>query len=195
MLPDPGCYEERYRPTGHAALGLAIGLVSVALGIVWHPATVSATAVILAIPVIFSAAAIVLAMPVVVAIGRRMTAFRADYAGITFGAVPDNWTFFGSSPVFVPWADVERVVLYRAHRHIPGGYAQADCIGIQRREGALDLPHGNGQAPGCPVPRVPAGASRKITGWRLDRDRLATVMAAMAPGIPIVDTSTGAGGL
>src|SRR5215470_11373046 len=98
-MPDPGCYEERYRPTGHAALGLAVGLVSVAVALVWHPSTISATAVILGIPVAFSAAAVVLAMPAVVAVGRRMVAFRADYAGVTFGAVPDNWTFFGTPPV------------------------------------------------------------------------------------------------
>ena len=36
MLPDPGCYEERYRLTGRAALGLAAGLLSVGLGILWH---------------------------------------------------------------------------------------------------------------------------------------------------------------
>jgi len=36
MLPDPGCYEERYRLTGRAALGLAVSLLSVGLGILWH---------------------------------------------------------------------------------------------------------------------------------------------------------------
>jgi hypothetical protein len=36
MPPDPGCYEERYRLTGRAALGLAAGLLSVGLGILWH---------------------------------------------------------------------------------------------------------------------------------------------------------------
>jgi hypothetical protein len=190
-MPDPGCYEERYRPTGHAALGLAVGLVSVVLGLVWHPSTMSATAVILAIPVAFSAAAIVLAMPGVVAFGRRMTAFRADYAGITFGAVPDNWTFFRAPPVFVPWGDVERIVLYRAYPRVPGG--EADWIGVQRRAGALDLPRGNERAPGCPVPGVAAGAARKITGWRLDRERFGAVVAAVAPGIAIDDVSTAAG--
>ena len=192
-MPDPGCYEERYRPAGHAALGLAVGLVSVALGIVWHPSTISATAVILAVPVAFSAVAILLAMPGVVALGRRMVAFRADYAGITFGAVPDNWTFFRTPPVFVPWGDVERIVLYRAHPRVQGAYGEAGWIGVQRRAGALDLPRGNERAPGCPVPGVAAGAARKITGWRLDRERLAAVVAAVAPGIPVVDVSTAVG--
>jgi hypothetical protein len=35
-----------------------------------------------------------------------------------------------------------------------------------------------------------AGATRPITTWRLDRDRLAALTAAVAPGIPIVDAST-----
>jgi hypothetical protein len=30
-----------------------------------------------------------------------------------------------------------------------------------------------------------------ISGWRLDRDRLAAVTAALAPGVPILDTRTG----
>jgi hypothetical protein len=47
------------------------------------------------------------------------------------------------------------------------------------------------RAPGCPVPRVPAWATRMISGWRLDRDRLAAVTAALAPGVPILDTCTG----
>jgi hypothetical protein len=44
------------------------------------------------------------------------------------------------------------------------------------------------EAPGCPVPRVPAWATRMITGWRLDRSRLAAVTAAVAPDVVILDT-------
>jgi hypothetical protein len=43
----------------------------------------------------------------------------------------------------------------------------------------------------CPVPGVAAGAARPVTAWRLDRDRLAAVVAAAAPGIPILDAGTG----
>jgi hypothetical protein len=80
MLQDPGCYEERYRLTGQAAAGLAIGLISVGLGVLWQP-PISAAAVVLAIPVIFSAITVLLAMPALIAMARRKTAFRADYAG------------------------------------------------------------------------------------------------------------------
>jgi hypothetical protein len=117
---------------------------------------------------------------------RRAVAFRADHAGVTLTAVPGKLSRRGSA-VFMPWADVEQIVLYRVYPRGRGGYAQAWCIGIQRREGAPALSRGNGQAPGCPVPGVAAGVTRRITGWHLDRDRLAAVIAAVAPGIPIIE--------
>jgi hypothetical protein len=183
MPPDLGCYEERYRLTGSAALGLAASLLSVGLGLLWHT------------PVIFTVAAVLLAVIAsqgggVFGAARRMVAFRADHAGITLGTVPGKLTPGRGSAVFVPWADVKQIILYPAHPGGRGGYAQARCIGIQRRSGAPALPEGNQQAPGCPVPGVAAGATRKITGWRLDHERLAAVTAAVAPGIPIVDAGT-----
>src|ERR1039457_2420235 len=182
MPPDLACYEERCRLTGGAALGLAASLLSIGLGFLWHT------------PVVFAALAVILAaltvtMPGggVIAAARRVTAFRADHAGITLGAVPGKLSGRGPA-VFIPWADVERIVLYPAARRGQG--TQAQCLGVQRREGAPPLPRGNEQAPGCPVPGVAAGASRRITGWRLDRERLAAVTVAVATGIPIVDAST-----
>jgi hypothetical protein len=189
MLPDPGCYEERYRLTGRAALGLTASLLSIGLGILWHSPVISATAVILAIPVIFSALAVLFAMPGVIALGRRMIAFRADYAGITLGIVPDNLPALRNSAVFIPWTDVERIILYPDYPGGQGASARVQRIAVQRREGALS--QGNEQAPGCPVTGVTTGATRRITGWRLDRERLAAVTAAVAPGIPIVDAGTG----
>jgi hypothetical protein len=106
MLQDPGFYEERYRLTGQAAAGLAIGLVSVGLGVLWQP-PISAAAVVLAIPVAFSAFTVLLAMPGLIAMARRKTAFRADYAGIALGTLPDNLASLRGSPVFIPWADVK----------------------------------------------------------------------------------------
>jgi hypothetical protein len=183
VLPDLGCYKERYRLTGSAALSLAAGLLSVGLGLLWHtPVIFTLTAVLLA--------AVALQGGGVFGAARRMIAFRADHAGITLGAVPGKLTPGRSPAVFVPWTDVEQIVLYRAYPRGRGGYAQVQCIGIQRRAGAPALPEGNEQAPGCPVPGVAAGATRKITGWRLDHERLAAVTAAVAPGIAIVDART-----
>jgi hypothetical protein len=187
MAPDLACYEERYRLTGGAALGLAASLLSVGLGFLWHT------------PVVFVVIAVILLVLTVttprggvIDAVRRLTAFRADHAGITLGAVPGKLTGRGPA-VFIPWADVERIVVYPSARQGLGGQSQVQCIGVQRREGAPALPQDNEQAPGCPVPGVAAGASRAVSGWRLDRERLAATTAAVAPGIPIVDAGTAPG--
>jgi hypothetical protein len=186
MLQDPGCYEERYRLTGQAAGGLAVGLISVGLGVMWQP-PISAAAAVLAIPVIFSAIAVLLAMPGLIAMARRKTAFRADYAGITLGALPDNPAFRRGSPVFIPWADVEQIILYPSSPSEPDAPARIQYIAVQRREGtAAPPPDAVTPAPGRATP-----AAHKITGWQLDRERFAAVAAAMAPGVPIVEASTG----
>jgi len=173
-------YEERYRLTSRAAVGLAASALLVVVGFLWH------------LPVIFLPLGAALAVLTAQGAGvidrvRRTTAFRADEAGIALGAVPDKLTVRRGSPLFIPWADVERIVLYPVH---PRGRGAVQCIGVQRRATAEPLPWGNEPAPGSPVPRVPAWATRTITGWRLDRSRLAAVMAAVAPGVPILDTAT-----
>lgn len=169
-------YEERYRLTGRAAAGLAAGALLIVLGFLWRR------------PVIFLPLGLILAAIAAQGAGvidrvRRTTAFRADRGGITLGTVPDRLTVRRGSRLFIPWADVERIVLYPAR--LPG----TQCIGVQRRATAQPLRWGNERAPGCPVPRVPAWATRTIRGWRLNRDRLAAVVAEVAPGVPILDTS------
>jgi len=177
MLPDPGCYEERYRLTGRAALSLGVGIVSVGLGILWRTPGVSAAAVILALPVIVSAIAMVLAAPGVVAAARRMIAFRADYAGITLGATPDNWTFFRRPATFIPWAEIGQITLYSAGPSVPERSAVVDRIVLHRDAGT------------AAQPGAALMTARRITGWRLDGQRLAAVTAAVAPGVPVIDAS------
>jgi hypothetical protein len=63
-------------------------------------------------------------------------------------------------------------------------------MGVQRYAAAAPLLWGNEQAPGCPVPRVTTWATRRITGWRLDRDRLAALIAEVAPKVQILDTTS-----
>jgi hypothetical protein len=114
---------------------------------------------------------------------------RADHAGITFGSerqLPHR------PAVFIPWADVEKIILYQGRKAAGfGDYlwvsGEVECIGVQRREGAPALPYGNEQAPGCPLPGVAAGATRRIKNWQLDREQLAAVTAAVAPGIPVIE--------
>jgi len=77
---------------------------------------------------------------------RRMTAFRADYAGITLGAVPGKLSGRGPA-VVIPWADVERIILYPVYPRGQGRYAQAQCIGVQRRESARPCPRATSRPP------------------------------------------------
>jgi hypothetical protein len=197
--PEPACdpedaegpvvasYEERYRLTGRAAVGLAASLLLIGLGFLWHS------------PMIFLPIGLILAAFIaqgagVIDLARRTVAFRADHEGIMLGAVPDKLTVRRGSALFIPWADVEGIVVYPAYSRGPGGRGAAEqCVGIQRRAAAGPLLWGNEQAPGCPVPGVATWATRRITGWRLDRDRLAAVAAAAAPGTAILDAGAGSG--
>jgi len=176
MLPDPARYEERYRLTG-AALGLASALLAVGLGFLWHT------------QLIFAALTVLAVIPAVLAVARRPVAFRADHAGITLGS---DRLLPRRPAVFIPWVDVERIVLYPGRKAAGfGDYlwasAEVEYIGVQRRDGAPSLARGNKQAPRCLVPGVAAGATRPIKNWRLDRERLAAVTAAVAPDIPVID--------
>jgi hypothetical protein len=41
------------------------------------------------------------------------------------------------------------------------------------------------------VPGLAEGATRQVVAWRLDRERLTALTAAVAPGIPIIDAGAG----
>jgi hypothetical protein len=170
--PDPGCYEERYKVAGEAlrlAVGLLVlGVLAAVLGFASHP------------QLIFAALPALLAIPTVLAMALHPVAFRADHAGVTLGAVR---VLPPRPAVFIPWADIEQIILYPTG----SGRKAVECVGVRRREGAPALPYGNRWAPGCPVGGVAAGAARRMTHWRLDRERLAAVTAAVAPGILIVE--------
>lgn len=176
-------YEARYRLTGRAAAGVAAVCVLIGLGFtLWR------------LPLVYLPIGIVIAVLAAHGAGlidqaRRTVAFRADRAGIMLGAVPDKLTVRRGSALFIPWADIEAIVLYQVYPRGGGRPPAVPCIGIQRLAGAPPLRWGNEQVPGCPVPRVPAWATRRIAGWRLDRDRLAAVTAAVAPGVAILDTA------
>ena len=107
-------YEERYRLTGRAAVGLAASVLLVVVGF------------LLRLPLIFLPLGVALAVLTAQGAGvidrvRRTTAFRADQAGITLGTVPDKLTVRRGSRLFIPWADVERIVLYPVHPRGRGG--------------------------------------------------------------------------
>jgi hypothetical protein len=112
---------------------------------------------------------------------------RADHAGITLGR--QRYPLASRPAMFVPWADVEQIILYTGYQ----GSGPAPWIGIRRREGAPAQPSGNEQDLSCPVPGVAAWATRRIKGVPLDRERLAAVTAAVAPGISVIEASAGPG--
>lgn len=109
-MPDLACYDERYRLTGGAVVGLAASLLSVGLGFLWHTPVVFAV-----IAVILAALTVTMPGGGVIDAARRVIAFRADHAGITLGAVPGKLSGRGPA-VFIPWSDIERIVLYAASK-------------------------------------------------------------------------------
>ena len=175
MPPGPSGYEERYRLT-RKDVAPPIAYVVLSVVSIWLHNLIF---------VVVGGAAM---LPYIILIAGRRVAFRADYTGITLGVNPTFRKFYATR---IPWADVEKIVLYTLRWHssgeVAGSAGTRDYIGIQRREGAPALPHGNQPAINCPEPRVAAGATRDITTWRLDRNRLAAVIAVVAPAVRIVD--------
>lgn len=186
MLPDQGLYEERYRLTGSVAVSLAMSLGMLVIAV--HASRGAWLALSLLAFVTVTVPALT------AAVGRRI-AFRADPLGITLGAEPLSWPGRDSSPMFIPWSDVESIILYSGPKSGEPGASRRQCIGIKRRPGAPRLPRGNEPARRSPVPGLAEGATRQVVAWRLDRERLTTLAAAVAPGIPVIDASLGVEGL
>jgi hypothetical protein len=192
MLPDPGRYEEHWRLTNVVFL-LSV-LLFLLIGILAHFR-------------LFIVGGGVGVLIYILTVTVYRVAFRADSVGITFGANLLGLKFY---TLHIPWPDIETIILYSLRdreRSTPGGSSfwispgglsirigsnpkvLTNYIGIKRRAGAPALAHGN-QPSNCPDPTVPAGATRPIGGWRLDRDRLAAVIAVAAPDVRLVDDGT-----
>jgi hypothetical protein len=181
MVPYTGRYEERYRLTNvvFPLLALVFALFGIITGF-WP----------------FFVVAVVGVLLYILTVTVYRVAFRADSAGITFGVDPMRFKFYA---VHIPWPDIEMIILYtiRERPSGPPGMGRfpkneresSKWIGIKRRAGAPALAHGN-QPSNCPDPSVPAGATRPIGGWRLDRGRLAAVIAVAAPDVRLVDDGT-----
>ncbi|MFD7873518.1 hypothetical protein ACFV5G_05205 [Streptomyces sp. NPDC059766] len=117
----------------------------------------------------------------------RKTAFRVDATGILLGGSPVRYR---ATTAHVPWQDITAVVLWQQ----PVPHSVLPWVGVARREGAPPLP-GSGQGHIArsigealtPVPAELLVASRAMTGWRLDRSRLAAAVEYFAPGIQVVE--------
>jgi hypothetical protein len=179
MPPDPGCYEARYGLTRWPKLYLvlATGLMLLAFGIFGH---VTAR-------VIFIAVGAAISLRYVIVLFGRKVAFRADQAGITLPAtpfarfVPRAYTAWARTlawpptfeSFFAPWGDVKQIIFETMKwRGVSTPY-----IRIELRDAS-----------------APPAPSRSITMWRLDRERLAAIVAAAAPGVAILYRGTWPGG-
>jgi hypothetical protein len=172
VLLDQGLYEERYRLAGTAAASLAASLAMLAIAVLGvRESDLVALAVLTFVSI---------TVPVFVAMVTRKIAFRADPLGLTLGGDPLAWAGRNGGAVFIPWTDVEKIVIYRAGTGRLG-------VGVQRHPGAPPLPRGNDPARRGPVPGIAKGATRQTAAWRLDRERLTALVAAVAPGIPVID--------
>jgi hypothetical protein len=103
-------------------------------------------------------------------------AFRADQAGITLPAMPHAtlllWAFkCHCKSGFIPWSQVKGITLCTIRGT---GRARLKAPVIEIHHSYSRDAHGS-------------YALRSIITWRLDRNRLAAVVTAAAPGIPTVE--------
>jgi hypothetical protein len=159
VLPDPGCYEERYRLTAGAAPTVGASLIMT--GLLFRTEALWAAGVVIAV------ALAILLGPALTA--RRRVAFRADYAGLTFGPAPSALMVRRGQQVFIPWGEVDMIVLHPDESGIVGREGRVARVEVRRRDQASAI-------------------TREVSGWRLNRERLSSVTAAIAPGIAVIES-------
>ena len=160
VASDPGCYEVRFRLTGLDALQISLGLVLIATGIFQHQRSLYERVIMAA------AGGLIVLLRYVIPLVSRKVLFRADPTGVTFGIL--TWFGLSSFTVFIPWADIKKIALYKITRWTRRGPRTGSYMVIVPRGAA----HGRGG---------------RIDAWRLDPERLTAVAAAAAPDVPVVD--------
>ncbi len=186
-LTDPSPYQERYVWTRRTASAAIAGALCIAV-------SVGVTVPLLPTIVLFGAGV----LAVLWAGLHRRVAFRADAAGITFGALPLDYR---SASVHIPWPDIASVVLWQ---QVQRTGALVSHVGIERAPvmDSTTTNHGIADAKVPPthqgstflVPDLPAdvlAASHAVSGWRLDRRGLARAVANFAPDVAVIDFDTG----
>src|SRR5258708_10287242 len=187
MLSGPAAYEARYGLTPTMGWTLA-GSLGCALAVVLVPA-----------PLVLRVVAIAFfgwgSLNGLAAMVSRKIALRVDEAGITLGGSP--FRYRATTHVF-PWADIERIVIWRRSFPVVIGrwtlfsFGSIRYVGVLRHSGAPPLPMSRARrldwtAAGAPVYGI-AGA-KAPSAWLLDTQRLAAAVAICAPAIPVVDTA------
>ena len=113
-------------------------------------------------------------------------ALRVDPSGITLGGTPLRYK---STTRFVPWSDIELIVLWR--RWLPHGGSitylalagPADALQADSRVARLAA-----KANALAAPAISGSTylgMRAVTGWHLDLDRLVAATAHFAPSVRI----------
>lgn len=166
---------------------------------------------IVGIALVFCAAALLPAMPLWLRIAdiaffgggavmiavvslRGTTAVRVDQAGVTLCSSP---LYPKSTTRLFPWEDIASVVIWQGA--FSGRINRLEYVGVERRPGALPLTGkftgrrsqsaARLESPGIPPEVVMARAA--TNGWVLDDGRLTTAVGHFAPGVRVVDATTG----
>jgi hypothetical protein len=113
-------------------------------------------------------------------------ALRVDASGVTLGGTPLRYK---ATTRFVPWSDIERIVLWR--RWLPRGGSityialagRADALQADSRVARLAAKANALAAP--PISGSTYLGLRAVTGWHLDVSRLAAATAYYAPSVRI----------
>jgi hypothetical protein len=125
---------------------------------------------------------------------RGTTAVRIDEAGVTLCASP---VYPKSTTRLFPWDDVANVVIWQGT--FSGRINRLEFVGVERRLGAPPLSgkfigRRSQSAARLDSPGIPpeVAATRAATnGWVLDHGRLTAAVAHFAPGVRVIDTTTG----
>ncbi len=104
--------------------------------------------------------------------------WRAARREVIFAVHPDG-VYFGSGQVkeYVPWELISAVELFTERGRIRGFRGSYRCVGIRAVDTGRTSEHG----------AAIRSAYRRMSGWRIDRDRLIGSVQQYAPGLPVID--------
>jgi len=111
---------------------------------------------------------------------------RAARREVLFAVYPDG-VYFGSGVLKedVPWELICAVEIFREPSRFRGLRSSHSCVGVRVvTDGSRSLePASHATLAGRP------SAYRRMSGWRVDRARLADAVHAYAPGLPVIEGS------
>jgi hypothetical protein len=112
---------------------------------------------------------------------------RAARREVLFAVYADG-VFFGSGVLKedVPWELICAVEIFTEPTRILGLPSSRTCVGVRVTDGSRTVEPA-GQATFCAGRR---SAYRRMSGWRVDRARLAGAVHTYAPGLPVIEGGT-----